>query len=230
LKREKSGWQLIVLLFISVLPGLAQVANEGTNKSFLDPDMDPEHYAGIFENDTRDVYIHRDNILKAMNLKKGQVVADIGASTGAFLPLIMKEIGPTGHYYGVDIAVKFTEYLRKRADENGYANVTCVLNNFVSITLPANSIDVAFICDTYHHFDDPAPTLASILSALRPGGQLILVDLERIPGKTSQRLLDHVRAGKEVFRDEIVAAGFRYKEEVKLEGLELNYFLRFERP
>jgi predicted methyltransferase len=69
--------------------------------------------------------------------------------------------------------------------------------------------------------------LASIRRALRPGGTLVMVDFERTPGVSPDWILKHVRAGKEQFRAEIEAAGFRFVEEVKL--MRENYFLRFAR-
>jgi predicted methyltransferase len=69
--------------------------------------------------------------------------------------------------------------------------------------------------------------LASIRRALRPGGSLVVVDFERIAGVSPDWILKHVRAGKEQFRAEIEAGGFRFIEEVKL--MRENYFLRFSR-
>ena len=66
-------------------------------------------------------------------------------------------------------------------------------------------------------------------SALRPSGRLILIDFERIEGKTRPWLLDHVRAGKETFRAEIQDAGFSLSEEKTLDGFEENYFLVFRK-
>ena len=66
--------------------------------------------------------------------------------------------------------------------------------------------------------------------ALRSKGQLILIDFERIPGKSSDFILGHVRAGKEVFRREVERSGFRFVEEVQIPGFRDNYFLRFEKP
>ena len=63
--------------------------------------------------------------------------------------------------------------------------------------------------------------------ALKPDGRLIVLDFERIPGQTREWLLDHVRAGKEVFQAEIEQAGFELVREVELEELSENYFLEF---
>jgi predicted methyltransferase len=88
-------------------------------------------------------------------------------------------------------------------------------------------VDVAFICDTYHHLEAVEPMLASIHRALASGGELIVIEFERIPGKSRQWILDHTRAGKDVFRAEIEAAGFIFVEEVKIPGFVENYFLKF---
>ena len=85
-----------------------------------------------------------------------------------------------------------------------------------------------FICDTYHHFEFPTSTLASIREALRPGGEILLVEFHRIPGKSSDFILNHVRAGKEVFVKEIEAAGFESLGEVK-GFLNDNYLIRFRK-
>ena len=99
-----------------------------------------------------------------------------------------------------------------------------------SVALPAASVDLAFVCDTYHHFEYPRSTLASLYAAIRPGGSLVILDFERVPGKSDDWVLEHVRAGKEVFRSEIESAGFRFEREVKVEDLKENYVLRFRRP
>jgi SAM-dependent methyltransferase len=95
--------------------------------------------------------------------------------------------------------------------------------------LPANSIDVAFISDTYHHFEFPLKTMQSIHRALRPGGRVIIVDFRRIPGVSSEWVMNHVRAGQEVVEEEITQAGFRKVREA--EGLlQENYLVVFEKP
>ena len=92
------------------------------------------------------------------------------------------------------------------------------------------SIDVAFVCDTYHHFEYPTASVASLRDALKPGGRLVIIDFERIPGKTREWVLNHVRAGKEVFTKEIESVGFVKEKEVKVSGLKENYTLIFRSP
>ena len=89
------------------------------------------------------------------------------------------------------------------------------------------SIDVAFICDVYHHFEYPSDSLASIWNALRPGGRLVVVDFIRIPGVSRPFVLGHVRAGEEVVTREIQEAGFEKIGEDRF--LQENYILHFRK-
>jgi predicted methyltransferase len=118
---------------------------------------------------------------------------------------------------------------RRQAEADRLANLSVVLCSDRSIRLPPASIDLAFICDTYHHFEYPASTLASIHRALRPQGQLVVIDFERIPGQSRDWVLEHVRAGKAEFRSEIEAAGFEFAAQPEIRGFRENYLLRFRK-
>jgi predicted methyltransferase len=98
------------------------------------------------------------------------------------------------------------------------------------VELPQASVDLAFVCDVYHHFEYPSSSLASLRRAIRPGGTLVVIDFHRIPGKSSDFILKHVRAGQDVFTAEIEQAGFELVEELAIDGLSENYALRFRRP
>ena len=95
------------------------------------------------------------------------------------------------------------------------------------IRVGEGTIDKAFVCDTYHHFEYPHDMLRSIHEALRPGGELVIVDFERVVGKSSEFAVDHIRAGKGTFSDEARDAGFDFVEEVPM--MEEQYFLRFRK-
>jgi ubiquinone/menaquinone biosynthesis C-methylase UbiE len=202
----------------------------GINETFLAEDLDVERFVGIFEGESREVFVHRERIVEALAVSSGMTVADIGAGTGLFLPSLDREVGSEGRVYAVDISPKFLEHLRERTEREGLARVEVVEALEDSVELLAATVDIAFVCDTYHHFEYPQSTLDSLYTAIRPGGSLVILDFERIPGETRDWVLGHVRAGKEVFRREIESAGFRFEREVTVEGLEENYVLRFLRP
>jgi ubiquinone/menaquinone biosynthesis C-methylase UbiE len=209
----------------------APAPHEDINARFLDPELDVAEYTATFEGESREVAKQREGIADAAGLAPGMEVADVGAGTGLFLEPFARRVGPTGRIYAVELSPRFREHLAERARSAGLADrVEVIAATATSSQLPPGSIDVAFVCDTYHHFDQPAPTLASLRSALRPGGALVVVDFERVPGKTPDWLLEHVRAGKgEVIR-EIETAGFALEREVPVAGLSDNYVLRFRRP
>lgn len=216
------------LLFLAG-PALAQEKSvkPGINDHFKDPDL--KKFIGTFEGESREIFARRDAILKACKLKPGMAVADVGAGTGLFTRLMAREVGPKGKVYAVDIAQKFLDHIKKTASEFKLDNVETVLCDQYSSKLPPASVDLVFICDTYHHFEFPQRTLASIHKALKPGGQIVLVDFHRIPGKSRKWLLAHVRAGQEVFVKEVETAGFRKVGEEKGLGLKENYFVRFQK-
>ena len=202
----------------------------GINKNFLDPRMKVPVWINRFEVESREIFSSRNAILKAVGLKPGERIADIGAGTGLFMPLFSEAVGEEGEVFAVDLSEPFVKHLSGRRKKLNLKNVQVVRCKEDSVELAENSIDVAFVCDTYHHFEYPAASVASIRDALTPGGRLVLVDFERIPGKTREWILNHVRAGKETFAKEIESVGFEKVREVNVPGLEENYFLIFRSP
>jgi SAM-dependent methyltransferase len=210
-------------------PAPLESVKPGINDDFLDPELDPREFVQRFEVESREIFASRTKIARAVGLRPGMAVADIGAGTGLFTEMFAGDVGKGGRVYAVDISPKLIEHIRARAQRKNLAQVEAVLCSDRSVDLPAGSVDVLFVCDTYHHFEYPAPVLASMRKALRPGGTLVVVDFERIPGASREWILDHVRAGKEVFVAEIEAAGFRKIDEVAIDGLKENYFVRFSK-
>ena len=208
---------------------LEQSVRPKINENFLDADLDVDQWLRRFEVESREVFVGRDEVLQACDITPGASVADIGAGTGLYTMLFAKAVGSEGWVFGVDIAPRFLEHLNERAGTTGVENLTAVLGSQRSVNLPPDSIDLAFICDTYHHFEYPRSTLKSLHRALRDGGSLVIIDFERIPGESREWIVNHVRAGKEQFRREIEAAGFEFVEEVDLSSLKENYFLRFRK-
>jgi predicted methyltransferase len=200
----------------------------GINDDFTNPALDVDSMVRRFEVESREIFAKRSAIARAVGLQPGQAVADVGAGTGVFVDHFAADVGPTGVVYAVEIAPKFVAHLAERAQQRGQTQVRAVLGGERDPGLPEASCDVVFTSDTYHHFEFPRATLAGIHRALRPGGQFVVVDFERIPGVSREWTLGHVRAGKQEVSAEVTAAGFRLVEEVPL-GLAENYFLRFRR-
>jgi predicted methyltransferase len=181
-----------------------------------------------FERESREIFAKRVAIADAIGLEPGMHVADVGAGTGLFEPYLSLLVGPAGRVHATELAPLFLEHIRRRALFESLPNVETVQSTDTDTGLAPASIDVAFVCDVYHHFEQPARSLASIRAALKPGGRLVVVDFEKEPGKSSDFVLGHVRADKATVRGEIEAAGFTLEREVPL--LRENFFLVFRRP
>jgi ubiquinone/menaquinone biosynthesis C-methylase UbiE len=217
------------LLLIATL-SCAQDASvkPGINDKFLDPKLKVDEWTPKFETESREIYHQRENILAAVGLKPGMAMADIGAGTGLFTLPFSQAVGETGKVYAVDIAKNFLAHIQARATKAHVANVQTIQCTGRSVELPEASIDLAFICDVYHHFEFPQASLATLHKALKPGGELVLIDFKRIPGESSDFVMGHVRAGQDVFEAEVTAAGFEKIGEVK-DVLKENYFVKFRR-
>ena len=229
ISRTKLLFAIAGLILASPFASFSAYAQEksvkpGINDSFLKPN--PDEFVERFEIESREVFAQREEILKACKIEKGITVADIGAGTGLFTRMFAKEVGPEGKVIAVDIAKNFLEHITITSRSLGLKNIEPLLCTPDSTMLPPASVDVAYICDTYHHFEFPQKTLESLRRALKPEGRVILIDFKRIKGESSDWTMNHVRAGQEVFEAEIVAAGFRKIREHK-DLLKENYFVEF---
>ena len=225
---------MVLILSIGTLSGLL-VAQEtsvkpGINDRFLDPELKIEEWIGRFEIESREVFSAREQVLKACQIAPGDRIADVGAGTGFYSRLFSEAVGPKGWVYSVDITPQFLSHINAKSADDDITNQTSVLCSDRSVRLPPESVDLVFICDTYHHFEYPQSTLTSIHRALKPGGTLVLIDFERIPGKSREFIMGHVRAGKQAFREEVSEAGFEFEREISIPELKENYLLRFRKP
>ncbi len=202
--------------------------NPGINTSYLKENLVVEEWIERLEAEGREVFDNREAIVARLNLKPGMRVADIGSGTGTHLPFLATAVGKKGKVYAVDIVPKFLEHLDNQIEKNEWNNVETVLCTERSAELPKKSIDMAFICNVYHHFEYPIDSLASIHEALKTKGRLVLIDFKRIEGVSSEWIMGHMRAGQAVFEKEIQAAGFRKVEEEK-QLLSDNYMVFFEK-
>jgi ubiquinone/menaquinone biosynthesis C-methylase UbiE len=207
------------------LPGTDRPAE--INKPFQNPDV--ADWVKRFESESREVYTRREAIVKALGLKPGMAVADVGAGTGLFTRMFAEHVGPTGKVYAVDVSAPFLKHIAAEARKRGLAQVQAVQGTQETINLPPGSIDVAFLCDTYHHIEQPARVLASIHRALRPGGRLVVVDFDRRQGVSSDFVLKHIRADKARFLAEIAAAGFEPIATPDAPKLSENFFAEFRK-
>ena len=207
----------IVGLLCAASMGFAQEESvkPGINDNFKNPDV--SYYVNLFEGEDRAIFKRRNEIIDVLQLEKGTDVADIGAGTGFFSRMMAHKVGRRGTVYAVDIAENFIEHIAELSKKEGLKNIKAIVCSERSVDLPENSIDVAFICDVYHHFEFPFDSMASLHKAMRPGGRLVIVDFERVKGVSRDWTLGHVRCGKGTVTDEVRDSGFDLVEEIDLD-------------
>jgi len=121
-------------------------------------------------------------LIKAMDVKPGSVVGEIGAGDGTLTIALAKAVGDTGRIYSNELNKDRLAGIRKRVDEEKLQNVTTVEGKEDVANLPDGCCDGIFMRSVYHHFGDPPSMNASLLKALKPGGTLVVIDFTPPPG------------------------------------------------
>ena len=179
---------------------------------------------------SRELYSAREKVVAAVGVKEGDWIADIGAGTGLYSLLFAEAVGAKGRVFAEDIEPLFLDLINQRTSDLRLSNVTAVLGREDHITLPDETLDFVFIADTYHYFTDRESVMRSVYDALKPGGALILVEFDVVPGEARPDYKSHVRFGKASVISEIEYIGFDHVKTPNVEGLTENYFLRFTKP
>ena len=185
---------------------------------------DPEKWAKIFDDPSRDGWQKPVQVVAALGIKGGMMVADLGAGTGYFTAALSRAAGPKGIVLGIDPEPEMVQYLGRRAHREGLANVVPVLALYEDPFLPPGRVDRVLIVDTYHHIEERQQYFHRLGADLAPGGTVAVVDFHKRPlpvGPPPEAKLD-----REVVVAEMQKAGFRLKEEPTF--LPYQYFLIFE--
>lgn len=137
---------------------------------------DVERFAAIFDAPDRDSWQKPAELVAAMGLQPGAIVADVGAGTGYFLRRLSDAVGPEGHVHALDVEPAMVEHMEERITREGMENVSARVIPTDEPALEDGSVDAILIVDTWHHISDRASYAAKLLRALRPGGVVWIVD------------------------------------------------------
>jgi ubiquinone/menaquinone biosynthesis C-methylase UbiE len=182
--------------------------------------------ADWLERSERDEEQPPSEVIQAMGLRDGDVVADIGCGTGYFSRPMARAVAPRGRVYAVDIQVQMIGFLRRRFQEEGLTNVEPVLGENDDPRLPPGSLDWILLVDVYHELQQPKAMLAKMREALKPGGRVALLEY-RLEGPTAVHIkIDHRMSPEQVLR-EWRPAGFRLVD--RHEFLPTQHFFIFEK-
>jgi SAM-dependent methyltransferase len=127
------------------------------------------------ERSEREIEEDVSTLIKNMKIKTNETIADIGAGSG-FHVFKMAPLAKNGLVYAVDIQPEMLEAIELKKRSKKVSNVETVLGSEKSINLPKNSLDKILLVDVYHEFSYPAEMVESIKNALKPNGQLFLIE------------------------------------------------------
>ena len=115
----------------------------------------------------------------ALEVRPGQIVADVGAGSGYYAMLLSKAVGAGGRVYATDIQPEMLDLIRKKLESTRTSNVEVVLGTSTESRLPDRAIDLALMVDVYHELAQPQAFLRSLKRALKPDGRLVLIEFRK---------------------------------------------------
>jgi len=163
--------------------------------------------AGWLERPERESEEAPSTAIRALDLRPGQVVADIGAGSGYYTVRMAAAVGPTGKVYATDIQPGMLDILRRRVSREGLRNVEPVLGEPDDPKLPPDSLDLALMVDVYHELAAPQAFLRKLRPALKKTGRLVLLEFRKEDPRVPIRP-EHKMSIAEV-RAELEPEGFR---------------------
>lgn len=153
-------------------------------------------------------------VLRAMNLKDGDVVADLGAGTGFYTRRLARAVAPTGKAWANDIQPEMLDRLEELAAKEGIANIVTVVGTETDPRLPKATFDWILLVDVYHELQQPEPMLAKIREALKPNGRVALVEYRAEDDSAAHISPAHKMSVEQVLA-EWVPAGFQHVETIE---------------
>jgi SAM-dependent methyltransferase len=166
---------------------------------------------GRLEDPARARWQRPTRLIRALSLRPGQTVAEIGAGSGYLARRLARAVGPRGRVYAVDAEPRMLPVLIERLRRARIGNVTPVLGRDADPLLPSRSCDLVLVVNTYHHFPGGPRYLRRLRRLLRPGGRLVNVDFHRRETPVGPPL--ERRVAREAFLRDASRAGLRLVRE-----------------
>ena len=168
--------------------------------------------AAWLERDERAVEERPDLLLRALALKPGMTVADIGAGTGYYSWRMAERVGPSGRVLAVDVQPEMLSLLEREMKKHDARNVKGVLGTTTDPRLPAGAVDLVLMVDVYHEFDHPHEMLDAIARSLKPDGRVVFVEYRA--EDASVPIKPHHKMSEAQVRKEAAASGLVWKETI----------------
>lgn len=213
---------VLMLVLCTLLAGPAIAQDQHQHRRPNDIKQYLEHLDGTERNQDQ----KPAQVIEALRLKPGMAVADLGSGSGYFTRRFVEAVTETGMVYAIDVEPEMLAYVKESIIHMHVAYAAeFILARSDSPKLPYESIDLLFVCNTYHHLEERSKYFADTKSALKPGGRVAIIDFyhdERSGelGFPKQHLVQ-----RETVVKEMTAAGYALAREHTF--LPRQYFLEF---
>jgi predicted methyltransferase len=155
-------------------------------------------------------------VIAALGLKPGVVVADVGAGTGAFTIPFAKAVAPTGRAYAVDIWSELLDYIKEKAAKEKVSTLQTILAKREDPLLPPGQVDIVFFHDVFHNANDRLDYLKRVVQGLKPGGRIAIIEQEFNDPIAKKWDLPEDRITPEQVKGWMAAVGFELKAQFDL--------------
>jgi ubiquinone/menaquinone biosynthesis C-methylase UbiE len=138
--------------------------------------FNPQH-AHKLEDPQRQVWMPAVDVIRALRVRRGMRIVDIGAGTGYFALPLAEAVGPEGKVYAVDLQPEMLELLREKlAAANAPRNVELLQGEASKVRLASECADLVLIANVWHEVDDQEAALREAARLLAPRGSLAVLD------------------------------------------------------
>ena len=184
---------------------------------------DSKAYIGMLEDPKRDAYQKPHEVLTALEIKQGEVIADVGAGSGYFTFRLAHHVGDTGKVYAIDVSPDMILHLNRRIRDLKASNVSSILADPDDPLLPERSVNRFFFSDSWHHIENQAKYLSLMKKMVKPGGEIVMIDFHKKELPVGPPM--QMKIAREDLIKQMEGNGFRLTKEHTF--LPYQYFLVF---
>ena len=187
---------------------------------------DVKAYLEMLDDPARDKDQKPSEVIEALAVKPGMTVADLGSGSGYFTRRFIEAVTESGKVYAIDVEPEMLAYVKESVIHMHIAySAEFVLARPDNAKLPAESVDLIFICNTFHHLENRPVYLENLKSALKTGGRIAIVDFYHDARSGDLGFSKQHLVPRETVVEEVTKAGYKLLREHTF--LPRQYFLEF---
>jgi ubiquinone/menaquinone biosynthesis C-methylase UbiE len=216
---------ILLTIFLCANPAAAQQHGKQGHSERRGP-SDITQYIEALERPERDKDQRPDEVIKALNLDEYMTIADIGAGSGYFTRKFVWAVQDKGMVYAIDTEPAMLKYNEEMVEHlHTPYNAKFVVAKPDDPMLPAKSVDLIFLCNTYHHLDNRPDYFKRVKASLKKDGRVAIIDFFHDARSGEVGFPKEHLVPRETVIRELTAGGYLLSKEHTF--LSRQYFLEF---